>query len=108
MADKKQEIEKLTEAQSARLPEFRDKWIKIGTDCSPLDFEKARDAAIMAYKAAKLTPPSLFIKSACPVSNCLDSYMIKIAWFPLSRADKTEDKWDDFIDELATACVSSK
>ena len=51
-------LEKLTAAQEAKLPEYRDKWLAIGLSCEPLDFEKAKAAVALAYKAAKLPPPA--------------------------------------------------
>ena len=59
-------IELLTAEQEARLEEFRDKWLAIGLTCKPLNFEKAKEAAIAAYKVAGLAPPKIFLHAQSP------------------------------------------
>lgn len=53
-------ITKLTPEQEAKLPEYRERWIKIGRSCEPCDFEKAKAAAIKAYECAGEKPPKDF------------------------------------------------
>lgn len=62
----KYEIEELTEAQKAKLPEYLQKWTSIGVNTDPCDFEKAKAAIIDLYKVCDLTPPTYFIG---PVNN---------------------------------------
>ncbi len=60
-------IEKLTPEQEARIPEYRDKWLKIGLSTEPLDFDKAKEAAIRAYEAAGLKAPEHFFHFRSPM-----------------------------------------
>ena len=60
-------IEQLTAEQEAMLPVYRDKWLKIGLSCEPLDFEAAKKAASKAYEAAGLEPPVKFYKFRSPL-----------------------------------------
>ena len=53
-------LKELTPEQEARLPEFRDKWLKIGLCTDPIDFEKAKAAVSLAYECADLKPPKEF------------------------------------------------
>lgn len=50
-------IDKLTPEQEARFGEFRDKWIKIGLSCDPVDLETCRPFVDKAYQAGGLKPP---------------------------------------------------
>ena len=50
-------INNLTPEQKSLLSVYRDKWIKIGLSTEPVNFEVAREAAKMAYQAAKIKPP---------------------------------------------------
>ena len=42
-------IEKLTPEQEARIPEFRDKWLKIGLSTEKITFEKALEIKSVLY-----------------------------------------------------------
>jgi len=64
-------IKKLTSAQEARLPEYRDRWLKIGLSKEPLDFEPARKAVILSYKLAGLKPPENFYCFQSPLSAAM-------------------------------------
>ena len=64
-------INKLTAAQQALLPIYRDKWLAVGLSCEPMDFEKAKAAAIKCYENAGLTPPNRFIRAGGPVSGAI-------------------------------------
>ena len=70
-------VERLTQEQEAMLPVIRDKWLKIGLSCEPCDFERAKAGAIMAYKAAGLEPPKLFLVADSPVSGAIMATMLK-------------------------------
>ena len=54
MSDK---IEKLTEEQEAKLPLYKDKWIKIGLNQDPIDYEKAKELITAQYIQEGLEPP---------------------------------------------------
>lgn len=64
----------LTPEQEARLPEFRDKWIKIGLCTDTIDFEKATAAVHLAYKCAELEPPREIRFSRSP-KECIEQQM---------------------------------
>src|SRR5690606_2643909 len=72
-------IEKLTPEQEVRLPEFVEKWTKIGLSCEPLDLEAAKDAVCRAYAVAKLPPPKLFVVCDGPVSGAITASLLKDA-----------------------------
>ena len=59
-------IQQLTPDQEAQLATYRDKWLKIGLSTDPLDFERAKDAAIRAYREAEISPPTNFYRSRSP------------------------------------------
>jgi hypothetical protein len=61
-------IEKLTPDQEARFGEYVDKWLKIGLSTGPVDFEKAKEAACLAYRLAGLEEPVNFYVTDSPVS----------------------------------------
>jgi hypothetical protein len=65
MTDK---IESLTEEQTARFPEFVDKWLKIGLSTEPVDLENAKKAACLAYTLAGLPEPTKFYVTDSPIS----------------------------------------
>jgi uncharacterized protein DUF6745 len=50
-------IESLTAKQTASMPAFRDKWIKIGLNNTPINHAEAKKAINAAYKAGGLKPP---------------------------------------------------
>ena len=57
-------ITKLTPQQEGQLDEFRDRWLKIGLNCEPLDREKAKAAIGKMYQAiGKPEPVILFFSS---------------------------------------------
>lgn len=60
-------IESLTPEQEARFPEFVDKWLKIGLNTDPLDFENAKKAALKMYEIAGLPAPTEFFVAKSPV-----------------------------------------
>jgi len=50
-------IEKLTAEQEAKLPEYRDKWIKIGLSTERCDRQEAEKWVKKVYEVVNLTPP---------------------------------------------------
>ena len=52
-------IEKLTDAQIARFPEFVKKWTKIGLSTEPADRARAERAIRGLYKLAALKEPRI-------------------------------------------------
>jgi hypothetical protein len=60
-------IQNLTQDQIDTIPHFRDKWIDIGLDTSPLDYEASIEAANLAYSCAEMEKPSFFLFPKGPV-----------------------------------------
>lgn len=60
-------IDSLTEEQKAKMPEYVDKWLKIGLCTDPLELEKAKEAARLMYRAAGLPEPTQFYVADSPV-----------------------------------------
>ena len=57
----KKRIEKLSDAQVARLPEVRDKWIQIGLRTGPGDLKRAWEGIKRAYVIAGREAPVLWV-----------------------------------------------
>jgi hypothetical protein len=60
-------IESLTKEQELQLETYKDKWIKIGLECSPCDMEECVKYGKMAYEAAGLTFPDKVFHAKNPV-----------------------------------------
>lgn len=58
MTDKK--IEKLTDEQTSKFDEYVDKWKAIGLSTEPVNFEAAKEAAILSYTLVGLPAPTKF------------------------------------------------
>jgi len=61
-------IEKLTKEQEAKIPEYRDKWIKVGLSTERCNRPEAEKWVKEAYKVAKLTPPERILWFDSPQS----------------------------------------
>ena len=70
-------IDKLTPAQEARLPEYRDKWLKIGLSTEPLDFEAAKKAVGKIYTAAGLQPPTVWYRMSSPLGCAVFATLLR-------------------------------
>src|SRR5690606_24891391 len=62
-------IEKLTPEQEARIPEFREEWLRHGLSTERADFDAAEAAIKDAYRVAGLEPPALFIRLRSPLEG---------------------------------------
>lgn len=62
-------IEKLTPEQEARLPEYRDKWLKIGLSTERANRAEAEDGVRQAYTIQGLEPPKNFIWAESPMGG---------------------------------------
>lgn len=62
-----EKISSLTQEQIDQFPVFVDKWLKIGLSTEPVDFEKAKEAACLAYELAGLKKPTQFHVTQSPV-----------------------------------------
>ena len=86
-------INELSEEQIAKLPKYRDEWIRIGLSTEPLDFERAKNAAILAYQSAGLEAPKLFLRFRDPIEAAMAAAML--------RDDQVRDQvWDQVRDQV--------
>lgn len=60
-------LEKLTPEQEATFPYYVDKWLKIGTDTTPLDFERAKEALLKLYDVAGYARPANVYRYRSPI-----------------------------------------
>lgn len=75
--DENQKIE-LTEAQIQEFSKYVDKWNDIGMKTGPCDFEKAKQAAKAAYKAAGLAEPTEFFHFTDPLTAAIGSVLAQM------------------------------
>lgn len=68
-------IEKLTPAQTARFPEFIDKWTQIGLSTEPANRPEAEAGIVAAYKVAGLCAPKI-VWCSSPLSQGLTRAII--------------------------------
>jgi hypothetical protein len=64
-------IEKLTQSQIDRMPEFVERWLKIGLCTDPADRPAAEDGVRLAYKMAGLKEPERIVWCGSPLSQGL-------------------------------------
>lgn len=69
-------IEKLTDEQIARFPDYVKKWTDIGLSTEPLNFEEAKRHAADAYKVAKLEPPKYWFRFGSPETAVNAIFMV--------------------------------
>jgi len=62
-----EKIESLTQEQIDAMPRYVDKWLKIGLNTDPVDFDNAVKAAKLMYKAAGLPEPTQFYTAKSPI-----------------------------------------
>lgn len=67
MDDKGKMITELTPEQEALLPEYRDKWMKIGLCTDRIDFEEAKKAVALMYQCADLEVPKIIRYARSPI-----------------------------------------
>ena len=60
-------IDRLTDEQRARMPEWRDRWIEIGLRAGAADRPKFEVAVAECYRAAKLAPPQRIVWVSSPL-----------------------------------------
>lgn len=94
----KKVIEKLTPAQEALLPVYRDKWIKIGLDTTPCDRPACEAAVKLAYEKADQKPPSRVVWLRSPLAGAIAADML---------ANDEMQKFDDFVAD-EEQCLRSK
>ena len=64
-------ITKLTAEQIARMPEWVDRWVKIGLSTDPADFDAAEAAALKCYEIAGLPKPRVVLRMSSPFGATL-------------------------------------
>ena len=69
-------ISKLTPEQTARMAEFRDKWISIGLSTEPAQREQAEAAIRQIYRSAGLNEPRKIVWCGSPLSQGLTRAVI--------------------------------
>jgi len=58
---------KLTQQQEEYLPRFREEYLKIGLDTTPIDFDKAEQDIRELYKLEGMKPPKQFVRLSSPM-----------------------------------------
>ena len=71
-------ITKLTPAQESRIPEFRDKWIKVGLSTEPVNREEVTKALTDVYAAVGKPRPKFVIILPSPHQVCLAVAMLRL------------------------------
>ena len=61
-------ITRLTPEQTARIPEWVEKWVAIGLSTEPVDFDRATAAALACYDTAGLRRPRLVVRMGSPLA----------------------------------------
>ena len=79
-------IDRLTQAQTDRLTEIRDKWIRIGLCAEPADRAKAEEGLRLAYRSGGIDPPRKIVWTGSPLSNALVR--------AICRASVRDSVWD--------------
>ena len=64
-------LEKLTDKQIARMPEWVNRWIGIGLSTDPANWASADKAIRLNYALAKLPPPKIVLRMDSPLATCL-------------------------------------
>ena len=71
-----EKLNRMSEEQQALLPVVRDEWIKAGLSTEPADRQKAKDGVRLAYEAAGLPPPSLFVWLRSPLEGAVGAELL--------------------------------
>ena len=69
-------IERLTDEQIARFPEFIERWTKIGLCAEPADRPRAEAGVRLAYQCAGLNPPETIVWCGSPLANGLTRALV--------------------------------
>lgn len=71
-------IEKLTDAQEAKLPEYREEWLAVGLSTEPSDRERAERAIPVACENAGVPVPELVVWCASPLGLVWAHHMVTV------------------------------
>jgi len=58
------------------LPAYRDKWLAIGLNCDPLDYEAAKKDVADVYRAAGMTPPTKYYRFQSPLAAAIGAWFL--------------------------------
>ena len=95
------QITELNAGQSARLAEWRDKWLQIGLCTDPADRKAAQAGVAAAYHAANLKAPEMFVWLQSPLEGAVGSWM-------LSQSDQVGDQVRDQVRAQVLAQVRAQ
>lgn len=107
-------ITALTPEQEARMPEWVEKWTKIGLSTEPADFDRAEAAGRACYRATGIPEPFVVIRAGSPYATTLggvlsvellkrlDVFMNGIEKGKIKRPDDFVPTWDIFTDYVQT------
>ncbi len=96
-------IDALTAEQTARMPEWRDKWIAIGLSTERADRARFEAAIPTCYAAAQLSPPKRVVWVTSPIVMALAA---PIAAHILGKGDAVDDAVDDAVYDAVYDAVS--
>lgn len=69
---------KITKQQESQMSLYKEKWLKNGLSCDPLDFENAKPALADAYRAAGAEPPRFVFHMQSPIGGAVGSACMKV------------------------------
>ena len=72
----KTKLERLTDEQEAQIAPWRDQWIAHGLNTEPAHRPRAEAGVRLAYQAAGLEPPHIFIWLDSPLAGCYGAAML--------------------------------
>ncbi|MEE9451850.1 MAG: hypothetical protein V3V61_03730 [Gammaproteobacteria bacterium] len=93
-------IEKLTQEQIDKMPLYVDRWLKIALSTEPLDFGRAKEAAIKCYEIAGLEPPKYFYHFESPYSAATGAAILGLGGSGVDKnqvRDQVEDQVEDQV-----------
>ena len=94
-------LEKISPEQESRIPEWVEKWVKIGLSTEPADFDKAILAATKAYSLYGLDKPLVILRMGSPYAAVIGEIL---AYEILEKGSysKTENNriWNKFGGEI--------
>jgi len=93
-------VSRLTTEQTARIPEFRDRWLRHGLSTSATDRKEAERGVNLAYQAAGLEPPKLKIWLDSPYAGAIGAAMLESKKFPSVRAQVWAQVGDQVRDQV--------
>src|SRR3990167_7925762 len=77
---KQKYIKELTEEQKARMPEWGDKWVKIGLQTGETDWDTFDENIKLAYEKAKVPFPTRVVRVSSPFIGALASSIAHEVW----------------------------